>query len=444
MKLWIWLLIALVVVPVLMVMVLLFALGRDIAPPNTADLVVERVEVADADNAYTHFAAAAAVLDWPKHLDDKELLVAILDGEKSDPEFVAELLSRNEKVFPLIEQGLACDICQVPEVYRIDDVVAYGYPQEWHQLAQLLLLKSRHQREAGQNAEAIKTCGQLLRLGSLTQGHPECVIQFLVGLVILNKGLDETRQLAASQDLAAGELAILSGHLARVESPEAALVRSFKKEYQIMSNTIDDLRDGKLTQKDLGLPECRLGDLFQPNKTRCIAADFYRKLIENTSKPLAQVESVDIDKIVGHDRDKAAFMPSPNQAGTIFLRLMIPVDEVILQANCHEQGAVSATRLIVACRRYELDHGELPPTLDALVPDYLDAVPVDPFDGKPFRYVRDRAIVYSIGKDLVDAGGSETPAIGWNPDGANEQPWETEDAVFYIHGRPEKPGEESE
>lgn len=63
---------------------------------------------------------------------------------------------------------------------------------------------------------------------------------------------------------------------------------------------------------------------------------------------------------------------------------------------------------IVGCaiERHRLAHGgKLPETLDALVPALLDAVPLDPFDGKPLRYIHpdgDTYTVYSIGTDLVD------------------------------------------
>jgi hypothetical protein len=45
----------------------------------------------------------------------------------------------------------------------------------------------------------------------------------------------------------------------------------------------------------------------------------------------------------------------------------------------------------LAIRLYELDHGARPPTLDELVPDYLDAVPRDPFAhaDRPIGYRRD-------------------------------------------------------
>ena len=42
----------------------------------------------------------------------------------------------------------------------------------------------------------------------------------------------------------------------------------------------------------------------------------------------------------------------------------------------------------------------------ALVPEYVDAVPRDPFDGQPFRYSKQKGIVYALGTDLKDNGGS--------------------------------------
>jgi hypothetical protein len=46
-----------------------------------------------------------------------------------------------------------------------------------------------------------------------------------------------------------------------------------------------------------------------------------------------------------------------------------------------------AAQLKVALRLYQAkNHGKLPPSLNDLVPGYLPAIPVDPFDGKPFRY----------------------------------------------------------
>jgi hypothetical protein len=59
-------------------------------------------------------------------------------------------------------------------------------------------------------------------------------------------------------------------------------------------------------------------------------------------------------------------------------------------------------------RAYQLTHGKLPENLDALVPEFLDKVPVDAFDGQPLHYSPDRKIVYSVGQNLKDDGGNDS------------------------------------
>ena len=67
----------------------------------------------------------------------------------------------------------------------------------------------------------------------------------------------------------------------------------------------------------------------------------------------------------------------------------------------------SATRLGVALECYRRRHGRTPATLEGLVPEILDAVPRDVFDGEPLRYDAHRCAIYSVGPDLIDEGGSE-------------------------------------
>lgn len=70
--------------------------------------------------------------------------------------------------------------------------------------------------------------------------------------------------------------------------------------------------------------------------------------------------------------------------------------------------AISCTQadLVLALRAYAAEHdGKLPPTLDALVPVYADAVSTDPFDGKPMRYDAKTPKLWSIGPDFTDDHG---------------------------------------
>jgi len=72
-----------------------------------------------------------------------------------------------------------------------------------------------------------------------------------------------------------------------------------------------------------------------------------------------------------------------------------------------ERAKIRLARAAIAVERYRLKHDALPGKLDDLVGEFLDAVPLDPFDGKALRYERrgEGFVVYSIGEDRMDDGG---------------------------------------
>ncbi len=71
------------------------------------------------------------------------------------------------------------------------------------------------------------------------------------------------------------------------------------------------------------------------------------------------------------------------------------------------EARASTLDAAIAAELYRREHGSFPTTIDELVPTYLPAVPIDPFDGKPIRYLLDDdgLVIYSIGWDFVDHGG---------------------------------------
>jgi hypothetical protein len=97
--------------------------------------------------------------------------------------------------------------------------------------------------------------------------------------------------------------------------------------------------------------------------------------------------------------------------------------------HMHARADRRMTAVVLAAQLYRANHGDWPPTLAALVPRYLPAVPQDPMapDGRPLGYVvvkgglpggGDRPLVYSVGDNGVDdstQGGIPTaPWYGWH------------------------------
>lgn len=96
------------------------------------------------------------------------------------------------------------------------------------------------------------------------------------------------------------------------------------------------------------------------------------------------------------------------------------VDTVLLRQEARQQALV----VMLALQAYRRRHGDFPAALAALVPDYLNDVPLDSCDraGSPLLYRRDgplQATVWSVGDDGTDSGGevdsetSQPPDVGF-------------------------------
>ncbi len=94
-----------------------------------------------------------------------------------------------------------------------------------------------------------------------------------------------------------------------------------------------------------------------------------------------------------------------NTYGAMICYALLPPLKDSILTKCRENTRIAAVRSLLALQAYRQDAGRLPTGLNELVPQYLDEVPLDDFDGKPLRYSREKRILYSVGEDLKDDGG---------------------------------------
>lgn len=71
-------------------------------------------------------------------------------------------------------------------------------------------------------------------------------------------------------------------------------------------------------------------------------------------------------------------------------------------------ASIRCTTVALAAERYRRKHKKWPDSLEALCPQFLVEVPLDPFDGELLRYrrVEDGIIIYSTSSDGLDDGGN--------------------------------------
>ena len=412
--------------------------SRDIPEPDVADLAVDRPETLPTDNAYAYFISANNAFYWPTN---SAVVTDYLDGKTVDTDALATALVKNEETMILIRRGIQCQKCVTPEVTGFDTLLPYLSP--WRNMGRILAAKTRHDRLAGRYSDATETCISHLRFADLIQRDAECIINYLVGIAVLDLGLVQARDLARDPGMSSPELRRLSDTLASLGPFPPGLIRAIKVEYNVVASTIDDLGKGNFSMDDLSslsgsdppsiLKGKRIpGYFFQPNRTKLTFANLYRDMITNAPLCYAEMNLYDVEDVLGLGESKLKLLSRPNAVGKILYAMLIPARDSLLEQKCRAECGVTATHLLVALHTYEKVNHTFPKTTDTLVSDYLKTIPMDPYDGKQFRYDYSRGIVYSVGKDLKDSGGSSKLLSGNETDSPRRKRWNAEDVVYAI------------
>ena len=80
------------------------------------------------------------------------------------------------------------------------------------------------------------------------------------------------------------------------------------------------------------------------------------------------------------------------------------------------ETARNMTIVAIALKRYELQHQQLPPTLDSLTPTILKTTPLDYMNGQALHYQNNSDgtfLLYSVGENGVDDGGKPSSHKWW-------------------------------
>ncbi|MBU0716633.1 MAG: hypothetical protein KJ749_00150 [Planctomycetes bacterium] len=91
----------------------------------------------------------------------------------------------------------------------------------------------------------------------------------------------------------------------------------------------------------------------------------------------------------------------------VIVRILIPSLHRSIVLHQRAVAGLDCARVALAAEQFRMDTGSLPTSLDELVPDYIDAIPEDPFDGAPLRFaaLENGIVIYALGENLTDDGG---------------------------------------
>jgi len=127
--------------------------------------------------------------------------------------------------------------------------------------------------------------------------------------------------------------------------------------------------------------------------------------------------------------------------GRIYVCSLFPAMSAAFEAEDRSCAQQRLTLLAAALKLHQLRHGDYPNSLDALAPDPLAEVPLDPFTNEPFVYERRDGgfAIWSLGRNGVDDGGSDQTGEFVNGDyapidwtGERSQPDGPDDVVVRL------------
>jgi len=322
-----------------------------------------------------------------------------------------EVVKRNGPALARLRKGLGKEY-RNPPVLTINQV----FPElaDFRALGRVLLCEGRLAEREGRPNDAARSYLDCLRLGTLI-GRGGCLIHGLVANAVQRIGLYGLEGVADRLDgptaaAAAREVA----RLARARST-CADVLEMEKEAGTAS-IVDLLRTSpSWAQINAALGGGAAG-------TPGTLQDWPASLQYSFTPKRQMIEDYRayLDASIAAARKPyyvpAASVPEPSDP---LNRLLIPVFTDVRLRLVHTEAAFGSLQARLAARAYRLRQGGAPPDLAALVPEYLPAVPQDPFAPKPlvYRLKGHRVVVYSRGPDGDDDGGS--PDLGQKVDASS-------------------------
>ncbi len=279
--------------------------------------------------------------------------------------------------------------------------------QNTRQVATLLaydaLLRAHKQDVGG----ALTSCRAGLN-AARSLGDEPFIISQLIRIACIAVACDKVERALAQGEAGEADLLAVQDLLAREERHPTLLV-ALRGERALLNEQFDRLRDGKVKLNHLLGPgggeadwKTRLFGLSKQTirREQGRTLELMTRLVEAARLPEhEQREALDQVEADLHALPREAFLT----------RLVVPAVSKAGEACRRKKAQVRCLMVLLAVERYRLKKGAWPGKLEEVVAaGLLASVPLDPYDGKPLRYVKrgDGVTVYSIGPDKADNGGT--------------------------------------
>jgi len=372
---------------------------------DDADLIFTRPQVPVESNAFLTLLQATNELYWPTAKDSQ--LRDLSDNTNWDDALAAELLEKNHACLDLFDAAAQQPFLLIPEPGTFDE--AYPYLADWRAISRVKSIQANAWFRGHKEKEAFDSALGLVKFGQQAENSGGPIIHYLVGAAIKTSGLLRIQQMAAQTTLKETDLLGLVRELDGFKPNKEGLTNALKVEYQLDCRLLDDYARGKIStmnsNSDRTMMAIGIKPIFNATKTKMEFARLIRVIRDGNSKPYGEIPWSDMPGMETN-RSMLKRVIKGNIIGDILFELLEPSIQSLSKRKSREDVSVTATQLLLALKIYKMRHDQLPESLSELVPEFFSQVPLDDFDGKPFRYLPGKKLIYSIGPDLKDSGGA--------------------------------------
>ena len=359
-----------------------FLMVRSLVPAtvNDGNLRLARASIPEGSNAFDILQTASSHLWWPD--DQSRQFYDLASDTNWNASLADKVLANNREALAGWDAAAKLTDLQVPEVSSADDLLPYL--SDWKKLSELAAVRENALLHKGQDKEAFDQIISHVQLGQQMQNSHGPLIDYLVGTAVRNMGLSQIQHWAGKTHLNPDQLKDYIRQLGINHDEESvAFANAIKAEYQFQIGMLDAFRQGTITNSGSGdyhPGAMRFLPLFNVSQTKALFAEEDNRLVQAAPHHFNESKLSNLDL---RRPSIVSMFSSGNWTGQILFYMTMPAIIPSLAKKSQSDAQLQATRVILALRAYQLTHGNLPSDLNALVPEFLDAVPADDFDGQP-------------------------------------------------------------
>ncbi len=401
------------IVLVLLLPFILNLFTKDIDPIDDSDLSLRIISIPDEDNAYFDLIKIEDVIYVPEGRSKD--IIDMVDQKMWDEKLAEDIISHNQESFEYFYKATYRSNYQNPVLSNLENINPYAdLPpmNSWRRMAQFSSIRALYLSKQGKDKEAIHEALNSVYIGQKIQESQVSLLGYLVAISMKETGLETVQRVITSSNLSTEELKKYASDLNQFYKNEDGLISIIKTEYYANTSNIDAIANGDTdilqyyTDERNQDASKRIKDFyhFRPNETKALFSELAKRKIENANKFCDDIQERDFQQLTVLPYYIKLYL-TENAIGIIMRDTSYNSYSQNIK-KCEEDSLVSATQVLIAIKAYQNDNGDYPDSLEQLVPNYLSSVPLDYFDGSSLRYSKEDKILYSIGEDLKDDGGS--------------------------------------